>query len=207
MRKSTTTPTTTREPPPTTTTLVTRITELVHACFTGLYIETREPEEAVRDLTQLARRESWRLGIWDCDAGLTFPCENTPPASPTDTNDPLAVLRSAGQLSQGAATTVLVLQNFHRFLGSTEILQAVQKQVSAGKHTRTFVVILAPVVNLPPEIEKALAGASSSGQTDSGVTARVFGSLLTWLNDHEERRVLRRHVQRRQQAAAGVRPG
>ena len=27
--------------------------------------------------------------------------------------------------------------------------------------------------------------ASSSEQTDSGVTARVFGSLLTWLNDHE----------------------
>ena len=35
------------------------------------------------------------------------------------------------------------------------------------------------------EIEKALAGATSSGQTDSGVTARVFGRLLTWLNDHE----------------------
>jgi SpoVK/Ycf46/Vps4 family AAA+-type ATPase len=35
------------------------------------------------------------------------------------------------------------------------------------------------------EVEKALAGASSSGHTDSGVTARVFGSLLTWLNDHE----------------------
>ncbi len=30
-----------------------------------------------------------------------------------------------------------------------------------------------------------LAGATSSGQTDSGVTPRVFGSLLTWLNDHE----------------------
>jgi SpoVK/Ycf46/Vps4 family AAA+-type ATPase len=40
-------------------------------------------------------------------------------------------------------------------------------------------------VRFSDEIEKALAGASSSGQTDSGVTARVFGSLLTWLNDHE----------------------
>jgi hypothetical protein len=140
--------------PPTNPTLAARITELVHAAFTGLYIETREPEEAVRDITQLARRESWRLGIWDCDSGLAFPCENAPPASPTDTNDPLAVLRSAGQLSAGSGTTLLVLQNFHRFLGATEILQAVQKQVSAGKHTRTFIVILAPVVNLPPEIEK-----------------------------------------------------
>jgi hypothetical protein len=155
MAKSTTGPNTTQQPTaPTSPTLTSRLHELVSACFTGLYIETREPEEAIRDITQLARRESWRLGIWDCDSGLAFPCENAPPASPTDTNDPLAVLRSAGQLSTGAGTTLLVLQNFHRFLGATEILQAVQKQVASGKHTRTFVVILAPVVNLPPEIEK-----------------------------------------------------
>jgi SpoVK/Ycf46/Vps4 family AAA+-type ATPase len=44
---------------------------------------------------------------------------------------------------------------------------------------------MAPCVLFCDEIEKALAGATSSGQTDSGVTARVFGSLLTWLNDHE----------------------
>ena len=45
---------------------------------------------------------------------------------------------------------------------------------------------MAPCVLLfAHEIEKALAWATSSGQTDSGVTARVFGSLLTWLNDHE----------------------
>ncbi len=44
---------------------------------------------------------------------------------------------------------------------------------------------MAPCVLFADEIEKAMAGATSSGQTDSGVTARVFGSLLTWLNDHE----------------------
>ncbi|NBP72907.1 MAG: AAA family ATPase, partial [Alphaproteobacteria bacterium] len=44
---------------------------------------------------------------------------------------------------------------------------------------------MAPCVLFCDEIEKALAGANSSGQTDSGVTARLFGSLLTWLNDHE----------------------
>jgi len=45
---------------------------------------------------------------------------------------------------------------------------------------------MAPCVLLfADEIDKALAWATSSAQTDSGVTARVFGSLLTWLNDHE----------------------
>jgi SpoVK/Ycf46/Vps4 family AAA+-type ATPase len=35
------------------------------------------------------------------------------------------------------------------------------------------------------EVEKAFAGVSNSGQTDSGVSSRMFGSFLSWLNDHE----------------------
>ncbi len=34
------------------------------------------------------------------------------------------------------------------------------------------------------EIEKGLAGIDSSGQSDGGTFARVFGSFLTWLNDN-----------------------
>jgi predicted kinase len=42
---------------------------------------------------------------------------------------------------------------------------------------------VAPVVLWIDEIEKGLAGIGSSGMTDSGVTARVFGSLITWLQE------------------------
>jgi SpoVK/Ycf46/Vps4 family AAA+-type ATPase len=43
---------------------------------------------------------------------------------------------------------------------------------------------MAPCVLFLDECEKALAGVASSGQTDSGVSARLFGSFLSWLNDH-----------------------
>jgi SpoVK/Ycf46/Vps4 family AAA+-type ATPase len=42
---------------------------------------------------------------------------------------------------------------------------------------------VAPAVLWVDEIEKALSGAASSGQSDGGVTARVFGALLTWLQE------------------------
>ena len=42
-----------------------------------------------------------------------------------------------------------------------------------------------PAVLMIDEVEKALSGVAASGQTDSGVSARMFGSLLSWLNDHE----------------------
>jgi SpoVK/Ycf46/Vps4 family AAA+-type ATPase len=44
---------------------------------------------------------------------------------------------------------------------------------------------MSPAILFCDEIEKALSGAASSGQTDSGVSARLFSSLLTWLSDHE----------------------
>lgn len=43
---------------------------------------------------------------------------------------------------------------------------------------------MAPAVVFIDECEKALSGVASSGQTDSGVSARLFGTLLQWLSDH-----------------------
>ncbi|MCD0461994.1 AAA family ATPase, partial [Roseiconus lacunae] len=42
---------------------------------------------------------------------------------------------------------------------------------------------LAPCVCMIDEIEKAFAGVSS--QNDSGVSSRMFGTFLSWLNDHQ----------------------
>jgi len=42
---------------------------------------------------------------------------------------------------------------------------------------------VAPAVLWIDEIEKGLSGVATSGATDSGVTARVFGALLTWLQE------------------------
>jgi ATP-dependent 26S proteasome regulatory subunit len=42
---------------------------------------------------------------------------------------------------------------------------------------------IAPCILWIDEIDKALAGIGSSGSTDSGVTSRVFGELLTWMQE------------------------
>ena len=42
---------------------------------------------------------------------------------------------------------------------------------------------VAPAVLWIDEIEKGLSGSGSSGMTDGGVTARVFGAMLTWLQE------------------------
>ena len=42
---------------------------------------------------------------------------------------------------------------------------------------------VAPAVLWTDEIEKGLSGSGSSGFSDGGVTARVFGAMLTWLQE------------------------
>jgi ATP-dependent 26S proteasome regulatory subunit len=42
---------------------------------------------------------------------------------------------------------------------------------------------VAPCVLFVDELEKSFAGSKSSGQTDGGTSARVFGTFLSWLQD------------------------
>ncbi len=51
-------------------------------------------------------------------------------------------------------TTVLLFENLHRFMGSVELIQAVARQAITGKHNRAFIVVLAPVTQIPPELDK-----------------------------------------------------
>lgn len=42
---------------------------------------------------------------------------------------------------------------------------------------------MAPAILWIDEIEKGLSGVQASGKTDSGVTSRMFGTILTWLQE------------------------
>lgn len=122
--------------------------EYIQAAFSGIWIESHEHQDAITTIAELCHRQSWQLATWDVAQGLR--CG----AAVAEAPDPLTAVRSLGAMSTENGTTLLVLQNFHRFLGSPEIVQAVIAEVLAGKRQRTFVIVLAPVVQLPVELEK-----------------------------------------------------
>ena len=133
-------------------TLSERLSELVHACFTGLWIESHEHQDAQTEIAQVCRQENWRLAVWNIERGLLI--AGQPESESTGGQDPLAAIRSLSALSSQDGAAILVLENFHRFLSSAEIVQALSRQLVTGKQNRTFVVILSPVVQIPVELEK-----------------------------------------------------
>ncbi|MCE9552042.1 MAG: AAA family ATPase [Planctomycetes bacterium] len=132
--------------------LATTLLEYVSACFTGLWIESHEHEDAMAEIAKLCRDEGWDLVTWDIAQGLQI--AGRPEAVDTNGSDPLAAIRSINAFSSAEGTALLVLTNFHRFLQSAEVVQNLARQIQQGKQNRTFIVILSPVVQIPTELEK-----------------------------------------------------
>lgn len=131
-------------------TLQHKLAEYVRACFTGIWIESHEHQDALVAIALLCRQENWQLATWNIGDGLSVSGTNLDSVG----NDPLAAIRSINGLATSDGTALLVLQNFHRYLGSAEIVQTVAQQIIAGKQNRTILIVLAPVVQLPIELEK-----------------------------------------------------
>lgn len=63
---------------------------------------------------------------------------------------------------------------FSSFIGSSE--ENMRRAIATAES-------LAPVILWIDEIEKGFSGIKSSGATDAGVTARIFGTFLTWMQE------------------------
>lgn len=130
--------------------LIERLEECARACFTAVWIQSHEHQDALVAIAQLCRQENWQLATWDIEQGLQVPGAEVDATS----SDPLAAIRSINALATPDGTAILVLQNFHRFIQSAEVVQALAKQIIAGKQNRTILIVLSPVVQLPTELEK-----------------------------------------------------
>ncbi len=136
-----------------------KLAEYVRACFTGLWVQSFEHDDALAEIVRLCHDQQWRLAVWDIDRGLRLPGAD---AADTTAADPLAAIRALSSLAVPAGaddetrggSALLVLVNFHRFLNSAEIVQGLVRQITDGKQQRTFVVVLSPVVQIPTELEK-----------------------------------------------------
>ncbi|MGA2067759.1 MAG: hypothetical protein ABSG86_22515 [Thermoguttaceae bacterium] len=79
-----------------------RLRELIDAAFTGLWVQTYEPDEAIKEIQALAAAETWQVVVKEPDPEL----------------DPVAVVRALLSLeSEAGKATLLVLPNFTPYLG------------------------------------------------------------------------------------------
>jgi hypothetical protein len=134
-----------------------QLAEYISACFTGLWIQSHGHDDALTEIAQMCRDNEWRLAVWDVERGLHVPGQTSNSAADAGGNDPLAAIRSLNAMASADSSALLLMVNAHRFLQSAEVVQTLAQQISAGKTSRTFVVVLSPVVQVPVELEKLFA--------------------------------------------------
>jgi len=127
-----------------------KLSELICAAFSGIWIVTHEPEEAIREIHGLTKSREWQTTTWSIAEG--FKCSGQ---AIDQSHDPLSAARYlVGTGLDGMTTRLLVLRNFHKFLGNPEIIQTLSQRLHEGKAVRSILIILAPVLQIPTELEK-----------------------------------------------------
>ena len=79
--------------------LAAQLQEYIAACFTGLWIESHEHDDALAEIARLCHQESWRLAVWDVDQGLKF-FGKEPVTMEAGATDPLAAIRALGAIGR-----------------------------------------------------------------------------------------------------------
>lgn len=127
-----------------------RITSFVESGFGGLWVQTHEIDEAQRLLNGLATQKSWDVLQWDAGRGFSDPLAGT------TLPNTLAPMAFSGLPPKKTETPfrLVCLWNLHRYFQNPVLLQALANRVLAGKAVGDVTLILSPVLELPPEIEK-----------------------------------------------------
>ena len=117
------------------------ISNYLKAGYPALYIVTREPLRATATLNI----DGWQSFSWDCLRGIT---ESESGKIVEDVIDPPGAVKWLGSQND----TVLLVQNFHHFVSSVEIIQEIQNSIAIWKASGCCLLIVGPPFQLPQEI-------------------------------------------------------
>jgi len=119
------------------------IHDYLQAGFPALCVLTQEPHRAEEALPC----EGWKFFIWDCLRGI----REASTMKPIDEiKDPVEALNWLN----GYQDTVLICHNLHLFLDSPEVIQGIQNGIARWKATGCALVMVSPIIQLKPEVEK-----------------------------------------------------
>ena len=120
------------------------IQDYLKAGYPALIVLTQEPDRAEQTLPC----EGAQFFSWDCIRGI-HPA-NKPNHVTSDIRDPVEAVRWLDTHQD----TVLIAHNLHLFLDIPEVVQAIQNGVTRWKALGSCLVMISPVVQLRPELEK-----------------------------------------------------
>ncbi|MFN3653245.1 MAG: AAA family ATPase [Armatimonadota bacterium] len=120
---------------------------LIRARYPLIYIVSWEEKRVEDALRAISSNRGKRMLVWTVTQGLV----SSPTARDKQTRQPMAAL----DFIEGSTDpAIFVLKDFHAFITDTEITRRLRDLTYSLKTSYKTVIILAPTLKLPPELEK-----------------------------------------------------
>jgi ATP-dependent 26S proteasome regulatory subunit len=132
---------------------------LIRARYPLVYLVSWEESRLDTILQDLAAAHGKTLWSWSCTRGLRKVGGPQTVASAVGAfaegrPDPVEALARIGKL---ATPSLVVLKDFHPYLGDPTVVRALRELAQDLKSTFTTVLLLSPVLNIPVELEKEIS--------------------------------------------------
>jgi hypothetical protein len=127
---------------------------LVRARYPLVYLVTSEEQRLEASLAELAGRHGKALLAWTVTRGFRPLGDGRGAPPPEGAREPVEALQAIERLAE---PTLVVLKDFHPYLGDPTVVRALRDLAHALKSTYTTVLLLSPTLVMPPELEKEIS--------------------------------------------------
>ena len=128
--------------------------KLIRARYPMLYVVTWEENRARKLIYSIAQKQQKPLYEWSITEGLRSltPAGNSDKISGTP-RKPMEILQ---KILTSDAEGLFILTDFYHFWDEPEVVRKLRDLTRALKSTRKSIIIMAPLLNLPDDLEKSL---------------------------------------------------
>lgn len=148
------------------------IDTLIRARYPLLYLVSWEEQRLDLLLAEVAQAHGKELVYWTVTKGLFGGKGGVRAVDGAETREPQAALHAIARLS---APSLVVLKDFHRYLEDPVVVRGLRELAFALKSAYTTVLLVAPTLSLPLELEKEVSVIDVPLPTKDDLRALLLG--------------------------------
>ena len=127
---------------------------LIRARYPLIYLVTWEEQRVDALLASLAESHGKALYTWSVTQGLCRLDDGRTASKADGSTDPGAALAAVEKLVEPA---LVVFKDFHPYLNDAAVIRRMRELARTLKSTFTTMMLVSPVLNIPPELEKEIS--------------------------------------------------
>jgi SpoVK/Ycf46/Vps4 family AAA+-type ATPase len=128
---------------------------LIRARYPLLYVVSWEEARVMGDLNEIANRLGKRVYEWSINNGISRyrNALDRKPEGRKGTKDPILAIKEVLEFNE---PSIFAFKDFHAYMKENQVVRGLRDLAQALRNSYSTVVIVSPVTEIPPELEKEL---------------------------------------------------